>query len=197
MKLKFKLDESTIAKTISAITNPAIILVVAFVVSNINLILRESTEFFIFITLAGFFPLSFYLYEILKHKSHHFDFTSISRSKRDYIFLTVIIFSLLNTYIFLGTNQNRLWAYNAITITVLFSIFFLVNRYLDKISMHSAIFTFSIFYLSDKISLGFSLLLIFLPFVCWARIELHKHTWSQLLLGVGFGMFVGLLSWVY
>jgi len=79
---------------------------------------------------------------------------------------------------------------------VFFSMMYLINKYIDKVSMHAATFTFAIFYLIDKSSTLFILFILFLPLIFWSRWKLHKHTEFQLFLGAMVGVLIGLISWL-
>jgi len=91
--------------------------------------------------------------------------------------------------------QDRFWTLHALVFLIGTSLFYLINKYIGKASMHAAAYTFSILYLADRVSMSFAILFIGLPIIFWSRIKLHKHSWLELLLGTSIGMIIGLLSW--
>lgn len=190
-------SEMWTARLISLLAHPLNLLILALVLGNFDLIREGRTEFFIFLILGSFLPLIVYLYYLDKHKTKLLTYASIDRAYRQNIFLSIILSFSLVVVLFSYTNQDPVWISNAMLLVILFAVFFLVNKYIDKASIHTAAFSFAVIYLSGRVSMAFALLLFILPFVCWSRIELHKHTWFQLMLGSVLGMFIGLLAWTF
>jgi hypothetical protein len=185
------------AKVVSMITNPALILFIALFFGNYEQIKAEPSIFFIFLALGLSLPFFTYLYYLSKHKTHVLQFASITRESRHSIFLYTILSFCLVAVLFMYTRQSQFWISNAMFLTILFGAFYLINKFIDKASVHSGVFSLAIFYMAGNISLAYAFFLFILPFICWSRITLHKHTWFQLMLGSVIGMFIGLLSWTF
>lgn len=185
------------AVAISTITNPFFILVVTLFIGNYALIAAQPAQAAIFFITVFSLPILFYLGLLFSGAQNLIHFSVINRRERYLIYLGAVFSSLVATILFRFTNQDMLWVYNAMLLTIFFSIYYMVNRYIDKISLHAGVFAFSMIYLIDKFGVVFAILLAAIPLICWARIKLHQHTWFQLLLGSVVGMFVGLLSWTY
>lgn len=186
-----------VAIIISTISNPFFVIVVAMVVGNYSLIIAEPVPSFIFFFLVFSLPFIFYFSLLISGAKDWLHFSVINRKERDLIYLGAVFSSLLTTVLFASTGQNVVWVYNAILLCIFFAVFYMLNRYVDKLSLHAGVYAFSMIYLVDKFGVFFAVLLAAIPIICWARIKLHQHTWLQLLLGTVVGMFVGLLSWTY
>jgi len=192
-KSKFKIDNS-FALAISTFTNPFIVISLTFLITNFNLIFNNTDNFILFLVISIGLPLSFYLYEIGKHKKHLLHYISLEKKDRDVVYL-ITIFCLTFSAIFFSYMRTKFWTLNSILLDIFITLMYIVNKYIDKASMHAAGFCFAVMYLSDRVNPSFGILLIILPIIYWARIKLHKHTWIQLLLGSVIGMIGGLLSW--
>jgi len=193
-----KIDkEKLMASIVSSIANPFIVIIFTLVLGNLELIKKNFEQAVIFLIINATLPFLFYVYELISHKENWYHFASISQRKRYLIYLSAIFSSLVSTILFSYTHQNTVWVYNSMMLAVLFSIFYMLNRYIDKLSFHAGAFALSMIYLTDKVRVFFAVFLAFLPIICWARIKLHKLTWFQLMLGSVIGMFIGILSWTF
>lgn len=193
-----KKDNSKIfAVVISSITNPIIVVLFALIAGNYQLIISEPKIAAMFFFLNLSLPIIFYIKVFVESKRELLDQSPITRNERYLIYLGAIFSTLISTILFAFTMQNYHWVLTSMLFCVLFSAYYLINRYIDKISLHSGAFAFTMIYLSDRVSLVFVALLALLPLIFWARVKLHRHTWFQLLLGSSVGMFIGILSWTF
>ncbi|MEP7104128.1 MAG: hypothetical protein ABI721_05480 [Candidatus Dojkabacteria bacterium] len=190
-------SEILTAKGISLLANPILVLFVTFVIGNFSRIRAEWEIFGIFILIGCFFPMLLYVHYLYIHRKSIWNYTAIPRAKRDNLFLTVIIPFCLNLMLFIYTGQSKFWVYTSMLMVIFFACFYLLNRFIDKASLHTGMFSFSILYLTNRVSVAFAILLVLIPFIAWSRVKLHKHTWFQLMLGMVVGMFLALLSWTF
>ena len=118
------------------------------------------------------------------------------REARQTIYLLAVFTFTLNAVIF-GTDliPNVFFANLAMVVAILFAASYLINKYIDKLSMHVAMYAFVVMLLTGKVNNSFAILFIFLPVIIWSRIVLKKHTWLQILLGLAIGMAIGILAW--
>ncbi|MEO6729112.1 MAG: hypothetical protein ABIM99_04270, partial [Candidatus Dojkabacteria bacterium] len=151
----------------------------------------------IFFFVGGFFPFLLYVHYLWIHKRNVFDYVSIPREKRNAIFLAATISFSLNIMLFVYTGVSNFWVYTSMLFVILFAVFYLLNKFIDKASFHTAIFSFGVLYLTNKVSVAFAILLVLVPFIAWSRVYLHKHTNFQLMLGTVIGMFLAILSWTF
>jgi len=192
-----KYIDTVFAKFISIVFNPFIVLVTAIVLGNLAWVQNEIGPLLFIIAVMIFLPLIAYVLKIehtTSKKGNFFHFHNLLRSERNGLFLLALYIDFISILMFsyLGITY---WMLHSIIAFILIGIIYLSNKYVDKVSIHAAIFTFSIFYLVNRVDTIFSLFLIALPIIMWARIKLHQHTWVQLFLGVVIGMAIGLLSW--
>lgn len=195
--MKKRKVSKSIAVIISTVTNPFFVLYLSLILGNFSLIISEPNQSLIFLIINLTLPVVFYIYTLLSNKQSILHFPTVIREDRYLIFLSAVFSSLISTILFSFTSQNIAWVYNSMLICIIFAIYYMINKYIDKISLHAGIFCFSMIYLTDKAGVLFAIFLALLPLICWARIKLHQHTWFQLLLGSGIGMFLGLLAWTF
>ncbi len=193
--------EKYLAQVVSTLFNPFLMLTIVFFIGNLSYIQVFPEQSLTFFILAITLPLAFYIYEILKHKTHWLHFVSLERKSRDRVFLAAV-YSLIFTIIILSYMQEYYWLRLSIILLIFVGAIFLVNKYIDKISMHAGVFGFAAIYFIDKIQspenlfFFFSLTVLAFPIIFWARIKLHKHTILQLMLGTSLGVFIGFLAWL-
>jgi len=186
--------EHSLAIAISAFTNPFILLLFVLTVTNWSSILNSFDNFALFVVITVLPTFLYYINLIRQHKKHPLHFVAISQDKRNSLYL-LCIFCLAFNIVFFAYVQDRFWTLHALVFLIGTSLFYLINKYIGKASMHAAAYTFSILYLADRVSMSFAILFIGLPIIFWSRIKLHKHSWLELLLGTSIGMIIGLLSW--
>lgn len=191
----FKLNSTFLAKVLSFLSNPFFLIFLAVVIGDSEFIFDELGQILMFVVVGISLPLIVYINQILKHKEHFWHFISLNRDARVPVYLISIYSAFFNILIFSYLHLS-FWVFQGILIFILFTLMYIINRYIDKVSMHTAAFTFATFYLIDKASTTFVLLLLLLPLVYWARIKLHRHTKFQLFLGTMVGVFVGLVAWL-
>lgn len=185
-----------LANLLSVVLNPFLVLTLTLVLANLN---RSDTLFgpalflLIFVVLI---PFILYTYIVSKDKKSFFKFHNLSRERRDLVYLFGIFTTFLTSIIFLHLELSY-WFLNSLVLFILASTMFLINKYIDKISVHTAVLSFSILYLIDKVSINLIILFLLLPLVYWSRRVLHKHTKLQLFTGMVIGMGVGLLTWSF
>ncbi len=186
--------DNSFAVAISFISNPFFVLPFAVIISNLNYMISDLGALLMFLLLSTIPVFYFYTYEILNHKEHHLHYVSISRNNRSQIYLIGIATFVLTTLLFFHLG-NIFWFYHGLLFVIFIASAYLLNKYIDKLSMHAASFAFVTLYMADRINIAFALLFFIIPLVYWSRIKLHKHTWLQLFLGASLGMVFGLLSW--
>lgn len=182
------------AQFISTLFNPFFVIIFTFTAANYSILINQFGEFLLFLSIVFLPVFVIYIQVILKHKKHPIHFISIERTQRDKIYLIGVYSLLFATIIFANFNLS-FWFLHSILLAIYISTLYLVNKYIDKASVHASTFAFAVLYLTDKVNLAYALLFFILPLIFWSRIELHKHTWIQLLLGAVIGMVIGLLSW--
>lgn len=185
------------AKAISFIFNPVTILLLSFVLGNLSVIQKAPEVFFMFFSIGGFFPLLLYIHYLWVHRKNFFEYAALPRDKRNNLLLTAVASFCLNVALFTASGYDNFWVYSAMLYVILFAVFYLLNKFIDKASFHTGIFAFGVLYLTNRVSVAFAILLILVPFIAWSRIYLHKHTWFQLMLGTVIGMFIAMISWTF
>lgn len=191
---KYKIDIFT-ATFFSAVFNPFIVIIPTIVIAFFAQI-QVLPGAFLFFLCVLFFPVFFYyLEQIYRHKKDYDDIVNLNRSERAPIYLFGVFSSLFNAVIF-SHLQQYFWVEVSMLALVVFASIFLINKYIDKLSMHTFFFSLSIMLLIDKINLAYGIFFVVMPIVFWSRITLHKHSWLQLYLGTVLGMIIGLISWM-
>lgn len=182
---------------ISLIFNPALVILFTLFIGNLELIREDLAISFMYFFLIFTAPFVLYIYFILVKKKNIFLLPEVERRERNILYLVHILSIIGTILLFSLTLQNPNWIYNGMILSIFFSIYFLINRYIDKISFHSGAIALASLYLIDNNSVFFVIGFFILPIVMWARVKLHKHTWFQLLLGIGVSMFIGLMTWLF
>lgn len=184
-----------VSRIISMVFNPALVLVwMVF-----SLILGEGPQSLLsafILLLVGIGPILFLEMKFyLTSAKNEFE---PGRMERDGMYL-VGIFAFSVSSILFGTSafNDVLWFNLSMILAIYFALAYLVNRYFDKISMHTAMFTFTSVLLAGRVDYGLMLLLVLLPLIIWARLDLHKHDWVEIMWGLAVGLIVGLLSWLF
>lgn len=186
--------EKNFAHFISILFNPFLVLTSAVVLGNIPWLQNSIGSLIFVIAILIFLPLIAYTYKISTKRSSFWTPHNLLREDRNGVYLFGIYISLFATVIF-SYMQINYWMANSIIAFLLISALFVTNKFFDKASVHTAMFCFAVFYLTDKLSTSFGLFLVALPIIMWARVTLHQHTWLQLFLGIVIGISIGLLSW--
>ncbi len=189
-----KLSETNFAKIVSIIFNPFLVLTLALVLGNLIWVQLHTGPVIFVISVLIFLPFIVYTAKISTKKAGFWHPHNLLRKERDSVYIFGMFASLISilAFSYIGINY---WLGNSFIAFLLIALLFLVNKYIDKASVHTAVFCFSVFYLTDKFDTSIGLFLIALPIIMWARVKLHQHTWVQLFLGIIVGMLVGLLSW--
>lgn len=185
------------AKLISLLLNPFIVITFTLVLGNYIWVKDNQGPLIFVIIIMIFLPLIIYTFKLIHVfglKKNILIFKNLKKSERDSILISILFIDVIAILI-LNYLSEGYWMLNAIVGFILVASLYLANRFIDKVSIHTAIITFSIFYLVDKLGNEFSLFLVILPVIIWSRMKLHKHTWLQLYLGIVIGMMLGLLSW--
>lgn len=126
------------------------------------------------------------------------DAVYLPRARRDNVYIAAIFASVVSTVIFGSLIWTSAFWYNfSMTLMLYFACFYLVNRYFDKASQHVGMVAFISMLLIDKLSVGWVLLLISIPVLIWARLDLRQHGWTQIMWGWAIGMAVGVLTWLF
>lgn len=189
-------SEQLCARVLSIGTFPLVTLVGALTAGSLKDVSTDPTPLFVFLG-VGFSAVGIaYAYQLFKHGSNFAKYIDVTRKDRDFIYVAGLFAFLFNAILF-SYFLNPMWFFKSMLIVIFLGTFFFVNKYVDKASMHAGAFTFGIVYLVGSYGQIFSLGLVILPLVYWARIKLHKHTWKQLFLGTLLGLFMGLLAWNY
>lgn len=181
------------AKVISAVFNPVLLYPIVFTLVAFSK--KQDFGAYLFYMFVIYFPLAIYLlwFVYVKHKGN-IQLLVWNRNERNGIYLLGAYTSLFATIFFTPLAIN-FWIINSFLSFLIFGSFYLLNKYIDKASLHAGIYSYLVIYLAN-FNLLFLFLLIFLPLIYWSRIILHKHTWLQLFLGSVVGMFIGILSWM-
>lgn len=184
-----------IAKIISAITAPPLIMVAAIfllVVSGGRM--SEAFLGAIFIVGGGILPFALFLATYLTTKGDKFN---PDREHREPIFLTgALTYGFLIVLFSSSLINSPFWAHLSTLTSLLLMLLYLIDHYFDKASVHAAIFVFWVLVLVAELGDRWSLALLALPFIIWSRISLKQHTWAQVLWGMCLGMVIGILSWM-
>ncbi len=191
MKLKI-----FIASIISVLLNPFLVLTLTLIFGNLT---RSDTLFgpaLFLLILVVLLPFVIYTYFISRDKKSFFKFHNLTRVRRDLVYLFGIFTSFLTTILFLHLGLVY-WFNNSLVLFILGSSMYLINKYLDKISVHSSVLSFCIIYLIDKVSIYLIFLMLLIPLVYWSRRTLHQHTLLQLFMGTIVGLLIGLLTWSF
>jgi hypothetical protein len=193
------LGEVFLAKTISNVFNPFIVLAIGFFVGTFDLMIKQDPAGYVsFMILSSTLPGYFYIVGISKKlgAGGNGDLTLL-REDRHNIYLAAVFSTIFSVVILINFNMNPFWVYNAMLGTVFFGVIYFINKFIDKISVHTAAFGFIIVYIANSNSLYWLLALVFMPLIVVSRLTLKKHTKLQLALGIAVGMFIGLLSWTF
>lgn len=184
-----------IAKIISAITAPPLIMVAAICV-----FIFFSDKFgqlgygLIFLGLGGFFPFVLFIIDYFLNKTDTFN---PDRKTRENIFL-VGAFSYGFLIVFFSTAwiNSPFWANLSMLMCLLLLALLAVDHLFDKASVHAAMFTFWVLILVVGMGDKWALAFLTLPFIIWSRLTMKEHTWPQILWGLVIGMLLGIFSWV-
>ena len=187
--------DKNFAKIVTVIFNPFLVITGALILGNLMWVELKTGPVIFIIAVLIFLPFIIYTLKVSATKKNFWHPHNLLREERHSIYLFGIYVSLAVTLAF-GYINEIYWMMHGILAFLLISLLYILNKYLDKASVHTAVFCFSVFYLTDKLDTSFGLFLIALPIIMWARVTLHQHTWIQLFLGIVIGMSVGLLSWV-
>ena len=179
--------EKALAQVVSTLSNPFLVLYAVLITGSLTYISKHPESSLTFLILSSILPLVFYIYEILKHKSHWLHFISLDRKHRDRVFVAAL-YSLIFAMIIMAYMKEYYWMKLSIILIILVGTFLLVNKFIDKISMHTAVFGFACTFMIDKITAPEKIFFFFVltalafPIIFWARIKSHKHTVIQLML---------------
>lgn len=188
-----KMPKNKLAQLISGITDPATI----FVVGSFGIWARLGgahwLEVLLFVTI-GFAPVGLTL--LLYYFSGHHHTLNPNQNGRNMVYIWAVIGFCLDTILF-GSKlfNSELWLNLSMLFVIFFAIFYLVNHYFDKASIHLGMLALWTLVLSQVWDLGFVVFLALILPVSWSRLQLKKHTKSQLLWGMVIGLCVGLLGW--
>ncbi len=185
--------DKVLARIVSTLTSPALILPVAIFALVANADFTQASSALIFLIVGGVPPLLLNVYQYF-HESD--DEVEPGRSAREAIYLVAVFSFVLDTIIF-GSDimPSGFWANMAMIMAIFFATAYLANKYIDKFSMHVAMYGFTVMLLVGKVNTTLALLFLAIPIIIWARITLQKHTWLQVLLGLAIGLAIGLLAW--
>jgi hypothetical protein len=183
------------ARIISLITFPISILFIAILWGN-NVQFPGDFKF-IFLLLISFIPTAIiYFKELYRDKSLLKPSISLNRVEREKV-LGVYFFSLLLSLVLAAIfNLENKFLHSIIILIIFVGVVYLINKHIGKASLHASSFVFSVLFVAQKLDWTYSLILLGLPVIYWARLKLKQHSKMELLLGTVIGMLVGLLSWI-
>ena len=155
--------------------------------------LQQALPAVVFLSVGGIPVLVYFIYTYFRERDQEID---PGREARQSIYLLAVFSFTLTTVIF-GTEllTNDFWFNMGMLMAIFFALGFLIDKYFDKYSMHMATFAFMVMLLIDNANPGFALLFMLTPVIIWSRLELHRHTWLQIMWGWALGLAVGLLAW--
>lgn len=166
-------------------TIPFFVVVTLFTYEEFEAALIHSS-----LILGGIFlPVGLNMYLKSKNGRHtNFDISNKTQRQSWYVFPLLLL--LLVSIILFITNQPR-----TLSLAVLFSLILLVIsqvvNYFIKSSLHVSLNIFLSFLLIPmNLAMG-ALLLLFTIFIGWARIELERHTATEVFTGAVIGLMIG------
>lgn len=196
-----KKTERQFAQAISLLFNPGFvwlaILIFALTQSSFAP-LKFSVWLAIIIFFNGILPLVLYFF--LRRRGYEIDSTgkdARSRSQRApliRLMVLVVIFEII-----LSSRHNPAEPFQAVLFSsVLVGLVATIVNYFWKISLHAMVFSMAIFWLAAITDWQFSWFFLLIPFVCWSRLILERHTWKQVSVAFLAGIFAGAITlWWY
>lgn len=182
------------AKLISFVTDPGIVFLVGIAILQLQVGPTDYLKGVAFVLIASI-PIAFSVIRTyLRDKDSEVDF---DQKERNNIYIAAVFGFAINSVVF-GSQvlHSTLWMNVAMIFTILAVLFYLVNHYFDKASIHIGMLSVWGMILVEMVSINYALGLALLVPVTWSRLHLHKHTWPQIMWGLALGLGVGLLAWV-
>jgi hypothetical protein len=182
-----------IAKIISTITEPPVVVLIGLYGFTWWRGISDVVSFGIF-SLIGLVPV-FVLY-LVEYMHNTRNDLALPRIKRDNVYL-IGVFSFVFCSVVFGSTirQQNFWFEMSMLWSVYFALLYVINHYFDKVSLHISTFALLAMLWTGLLDLRFSILLVFLPLIAWARLKLNSHTRLELLWGLVLGLLIGLLGW--
>lgn len=187
------------AEVINRITDPLVLfLITIFIILSNN---YPTNAFNYFFPIILIFPIAhFFVSELIYANKHtagaKLYFSSPTRKQRDELYLALLIESILLSLVYGSSFITNLFLFELTMITtIFFAIYYMVNKYIDKVSLHVGTYIFCVLLLAHTMTLEYSLALVSLPVIYWAGISTHHHTWYQMMWGSIIGVIAGLLTW--
>lgn len=188
------MGDKSLANVISTLSAPAVLLGLAVAVFVTSQDILGGVGAIVFFVVGGSGAVIPWLYYYLFSRNDEID---PPRKRRGMIYLGAMVSMSVCTVIFgSGILTNTMWYEASAVATVYFGLFYVVNYIFEKASLHTGTFVFVTLFLADQVHLRYLLLLLVLPLVVWARIELRKHNWLQIFFGLAIGGTVGLITWL-
>lgn len=193
------MSEIFLSKLVSYVFSPFLVLTVGLFIGTYDIAIKNDPIGYIcFLILSATLPVYFYILGIFKKMGNSgIGDIILLREDRHNVYLSGVFSAIFAVVILATFDLNNFWIYNAMLTTVFFGVIFFINKFIDKVSLHTAAFGFVIVYIANSASLYWLLALVFMPLIVVSRIKLNMHTKFQLALGIATGMFIGLLSWTF
>ncbi|KXK26930.1 MAG: hypothetical protein TR69_WS6001000954 [candidate division WS6 bacterium OLB20] len=170
-------DKRELARTVSLILNPAVMIALQMMI--IIRAFAVTPEQLFKVSLPFLLPVSCYIIiMVFVLKKVDYDFTS--RMSRWPVLILAIGGLLISVPASLQMAPELTGF--LMRMLVLFVLIATVTFYW-KVSLHMVFFSMTVMMLAVYIQQSLIVMYVFLPLLYWARIYLHKHTPSQLLLG--------------
>ena len=184
--------KAQIAKWVSIAGHPFVFSpIVALLAGAIHFGLMQSLKGLLTVVLCCLLPASLYI--LRKVKIGEWSDLDVSQRKdRPHLFLVGFAFLLLTVLMLAVTRQPIVYARGCLAAMILITGGWLLNRWL-KPSMHAG---FAMLTACSLWSLNVPLSLVAIVFalaVGWSRVQLRRHTWFEVGVGLVLGMLVCLL----
>lgn len=183
-----------IAKFVSLVTDPGLVFLIGVAILQFQVGPTDYLKGLAFVLITSI-PIAFAgIRTYLRDRDMAVDF---NQGERNSIYLAAVFGFAFNSLIF-GSQilQSNLWMNVAMVFTIASVVFYLVNHYFDKASIHVGMLTLWCMLLVEMVSINYAVGLALLVPVTWSRLHLHKHTWPQIMWGLSLGLIVGVLAWV-
>ncbi len=186
--------KTTIAKVISTLGHPflTVPLFVIFLLFSIESV-RQATYLSLLIIGGIFLPIGLRtIWGVRKGTYTNLDVSDRAQRQKWFIATTVLL-SIVTIIIWL-TDQDRTLKLGTACALVLLLTAQLINIRI-KASMHLAFHAFLGFMILYFNGLAGAVFLLFMPVLAWSRIQLKRHVWKEVVVGMVLGSILGITFW--
>jgi hypothetical protein len=135
--------------------------------------------------IMGFLPLVTLWLGVKKIKNVDIDFTK--RERRTPFISVILFYWLLGLILGWSLGAPRL-VLSVLSVGVIVNLMVLIINFYWKVSNHTLVITAVSLFINQLFGWQYSWMFLFIPLVAWARLIQRKHTFWQLVGGIGLGI---------